>query len=278
MVNSAIAVADEAFSVLVCRPAPLAFDARGLSGLGLPQRLIALDELRDLLVERVVRGPAVDEVWRHLTLAARSWGPEWVVGAVGVAVPGLRAITARLSAGRSRLAEDIDAEVVAGFLAALRTVDLDRPRLWLRLMWVAWRAGHQAAQVWETSELPADLPSGSSTPRAPYGHPDLLLGRAVATGVLSAEEAELIGATRLGGILIESLAGSDISAGALRMRRVRAEHRLVQALKRGDISGPVLSARAVRDPAVQAQRDGLPARRTGRPATEPSRTRLSDAV
>jgi hypothetical protein len=197
MVISAITVADEAFSVLVCRPAPLAFDARGLSDLGLPQRLIALDELRDLLVERVVRGPAVDEVWRHLTLAARSWGPEWVVGAVGLAVPGLRAIAARLAAGRSRLAEDIDAEVVAGFLAALRTADLDRPRLWLRLMWVAWRAGHQAAQVWETSELPADLPSGSSTPRAPYGHPDLLLGRAVATGVLSAEEAELIGHQRV---------------------------------------------------------------------------------
>jgi hypothetical protein len=57
-----INVVDEAFSVLVCRPAPLAFDARNQPGLGLPNRVVPLDEVRDLLVRRVVNGPAVDEV------------------------------------------------------------------------------------------------------------------------------------------------------------------------------------------------------------------------
>ena len=259
MAISMINVVDEAFSVMVCRPAPLAFEARSHPGLGLPPRLVPLDELRDLLMRRVVKGPAVDAVWRQLVLSARSSGPEWVVGAVGVAVPGLRAIAARWSVGRPRLAEDIDSEVVAGFLAALREEELDGPRLWWRLMWVAWRAGHLAAKVRETSELPADLPGGSSTPRAPYGHPDLVLGRAVAAGVLTAEEAELIGETRIGGVLIESLAGqSDLSAGALRMRRVRAEHRLVRAIDQGIVSDVVLGATPARDLAVQARRDGLP--------------------
>jgi hypothetical protein len=114
-----------------------------------------------------------------------------------MAVPGLRAMATRLSAGRSGLAEDIDSAVVTGFVASLRGEDLDGPRLWLRLMWSAWRAGHLAARVHETAELPIDLPTGSSTPRAPYGHPDLLLGRAVAIGVLTGDEAELIGETRL---------------------------------------------------------------------------------
>ena len=281
MAVSMITAVDEAFSVLVCRPEPLVFDARGLPDAGLPQPVVALDELRELMVvRRVVSGPVVDTVWRRLVVAARSEGPEWSVGAVGMAVPGLRAIAARLGAGRPRSAEDledIDAAVVTGFVAAVRTEDLDRPRLWWRLMWVAWRSGHRAAQVRETSQLPADLPNGSSTPRAPYGHPDLLLGRAVASGVVSAEEAELIGETRLGGVLIEALAGRGVSAGALRMRRLRAEQRLVEAVQRGDLSGPVLGAEAARDPFVQARRDGLPVRPVRRPRHRAEAPRGADS-
>jgi hypothetical protein len=158
------------------------------------------------------------------------------------------------------LVEDIDSEVVTGFWTALRGEDLETARLWLRLMWAAWRSGHLAAQVRETCELPPDLTVGSSTPHAPYGHPDLLLGRAVATRVLTEEEAELIGETRLGETLIDTLAGPQgVSAGAIRMRRTRAEKRLVAAIERGDVnSDVVLGAVPVRDPAVQAHRDGLP--------------------
>ncbi|WP_229706616.1 hypothetical protein [Micromonospora sonchi] len=44
----------------------------------------------------------------------------------------------------ARHADDIDSEVLAGFLHALRTADLTAPRLWLRLCWATWRAGAAA--------------------------------------------------------------------------------------------------------------------------------------
>jgi hypothetical protein len=140
-------------------------------------------------------------------------------------------MAAALAVGRRHRAEDIDAEIVAGFLAGLRTVDLERPRLWLRLTWAAWRAGHHARRTDDVSALPDDLPGSSTTPQPPWGHPDLVLARAVAAGILTRHEAALIGDTRLGDVLIDDLADHyGLSPAALRMRRVRAERRLVAAL------------------------------------------------
>jgi hypothetical protein len=268
MSTSAITAADEAFAVLVARPAPLAFDARGIPGL--PGGHLDLLQLRDLLTRRGVPAPVVDAVWRRLVAQARDWGPAWMVAAVGMAVPGLTRVAARLSAGHPAHADDIASEVVAGFLHELRTTDLEAPRVWLRLLWAAWRAGLRAGQVRDLAELPDDLPSGATTPHVPYGHPDLLLGRAAAAAILTHEEADLIGETRLGEVLVEELADRrGVSAPVLRMRRRRAERRLVAALARG-IDDQVLTVRPVRDPRAQARLDGLPGsaaptRRAGRP-------------
>jgi hypothetical protein len=238
--SSAIAVADQAFTVLVAEPAPLVFDARGLPGLAGPQqRLLGLDELRRLLLDKAITGDAVDAVWRRLVEQARTWGPQWVVGAVGVAAPALTRMAAQLSAGRWHRAEDIDSEVLAGFLHALRHAALDPPRLWLRLTWAAWRAGEAAGRGHDVSALPDEMPGTSTTPHAPYGHPDLVLGRAVTAGILTTTEAALIGDTRLGDVLIDTLADHHgVSAPVLRMRRVRAERRLVAAIHRGDLTVP----------------------------------------
>jgi hypothetical protein len=248
VMRTAITQADTHFALLVCQPAPLAFDGRGIDGL--PDRMLPLDELRDILVAGVPR-PVQDAVWRQLAVAARSWGPAWVVGAVGVAVPGLTRMAARLSRGLPGQAEDIDSEILAGFLHALRTEDLDRPRLWLRLCWAAWRAGHAAGRVEDTVELPADLPTGAGAPRRPYGHPDLLLGRAVAAGVITAAQADLIGSTRLGDVLVEQIAAEHgVAASVIRMRRKRAERTLVKALTRGELS----TARPATRPAPRVSR------------------------
>jgi hypothetical protein len=256
MVTSAITAADEAFAVLVARPAPLAFDARGIPGL--PHRHVDLMELRKLLIGQAIRGPAVDQTWRRLATQARNWGPAWVIAAVGMAVPGLNGIAARLSTGQPQIAEDIDSEVVAGFLQALRTEDLNPPRVWLRLMWAAYRSGDRVRRVREVVELPADLPTGGSTPHVPYGHPDLLLGRAVVAGILTAYEAALIGDTRIGEVLIEQLADEQgTTAQVLRMRRQRAERVLLAALREGKISDVVLGAAPTRDLSTQARRDGI---------------------
>jgi hypothetical protein len=253
MTLSAITAADEAFTVLAVLPAPLAFDARGIEGL--PDRHLDLLELRAALTGRGLPVATTDVVWRRLAAQARAWGAEWVVAAVGVAVPGLRRVAVRLTAGCPQLAEDIDSEVVAGFLTELRAGDVQPPRVWLRLLWAAWRSGQAVLRVHDTTALPEEIPSWASTPRRPYGHPDLLLGRAVVAGVITAEQAALIGETRLGEVLVEQLADEQgVSAPVLRMRRQRAEQALLAALSRGSVGDLVRPARPGRDGPVQLHR------------------------
>lgn len=98
---------------------------------------------------------------------ARQWGPAWVVAATGIAVPGLARMAARLKTGRRGLGEDIESEMVTGFLTGLRRDDVDAPRVWLRLMWAAWRAGDRARRVRQDVELLADVPDTSRIPKSP---------------------------------------------------------------------------------------------------------------
>jgi hypothetical protein len=239
--SSALTAAETAFGFLTCQPAPLALDARPVPGL--PDQTMPLDELRDLLLAQPYDSDTTDALWRQLAHHARNWGPAWVVGAVGVALPGLTRMAAKITRGYPRHADDVDSEMLAGFLLALREAPLEPPRLWLRLCWAAWRAGAAVVKGEDAEELPLDMTTGSRTPSRPYGHPDLLLGRAAAAGLISAEAADLISATRLGDALIEQLAAEQgVSAPVLRMRRRRAERIVAAAVQRGDLSGPVRPA------------------------------------
>lgn len=247
--DTALSSAERAFELLTCEPAPLVFDARPVPGL--PDTTMPLDRLRTLLVYERYDSDTTDILWRQLARHAREWGPAWVVGAIGVALPALTHLAAKISYGRPRLADDVDSEVLAGFLAALRTTDLDRPRLWLRMCWAAWRAGAAVIRDQEGEELPLDLSTGSRTPRMPYGHPDLLLGRAAAAGLITGEAAELISATRFGDALIEQIAAEQgTTASALRMRRRRAERVVAAAITRGDLSGSFRSSAGIDDEAA----------------------------
>jgi hypothetical protein len=193
--------------------------------------------LRDLLLAATTEADTSDLVWRQLAHQAREWGPAWTVGAVGLALPGLTRLAARLSAGFATLADDIDSELLAGFLRALRTRDLQAPRVWLRLSWAAWRAGFTARRTDDLPQLPPDVPVGSRTPYRPYGHPGLVLGRAVTAGIITDTQAELISSTRLGDVLIEQIAAECGQPGSVvRMRRKRAERKLVAALQQGDLA------------------------------------------
>lgn len=248
--TSALAQAEQAFALLICEPAPLSFDARPVPGL--PDKTMPLDALRTMMLFERPDSDTIDATWRQLALHAREWGPAWVVGAVGVALPALTHFAAKFSRGYPRHAEDIDSEILTEFLRALKTADLDRPRLWYRLTWAAYRGGEAVIKkIRDTEELPLDLSSGSRTPKKPYGHPDLLLGRAAAAGLITSEAAELISATRFGDTLIEQLAAEKgVSASVLRMRRRRAERAVAAAVVRGDLSGPVRTPR--REPAMAA--------------------------
>jgi hypothetical protein len=66
----------------------------------------------------------------------------------------------------------------------------------------------------------------------PWGHPDFVLARAVAQGAITADEAELIGATRLEGLPLAT-AGEDrgLPYQTVKKIRLRAEYRLLAYLR-----------------------------------------------
>ena len=72
----------------------------------------------------------------------------------------------------------------------------------------------------------------ATAPPRPWGHPDFVLADAVAQGVISAAEAELISVTRLDSVPLTTAARQlGVPYDAARMRRSRAEDRVAQAIR-----------------------------------------------
>ncbi|MGX6606202.1 hypothetical protein ACWKSP_29375 [Micromonosporaceae bacterium Da 78-11] len=221
-------VAATAFRLLTTGPGPLSVDGAALGG-GLPARRIPLSELASILMHPSCGYPTSDRVWRLLISRARTEGPAWVVGAAGVALPGLRQAAYRLR----RYSGDVQAELLTAFVAASRTVKPGSARVAQRLLSATFTAARAALHANEPirTNAPAQVPVTAT------GHPDMVLARAVAAGVITAAEAELIGATRLESVSVAGYAQRlGKAAKAVYKARDRAEERLVSAIHSGVLS------------------------------------------
>lgn len=226
-------------------PAPLALDGAALGG-DLPARPLPLDELRTFLLRRSTAYPTRDRAMAELLRRAKS-EPAWLVGLAGVLLPGLRRIAGRVARdfpGNSTA--DVDAEILAGLVEAVRSIEPCSKRLAGRLLSVPWNRA-KAVRRAEVDYAGRKAPlSGSTPPERPWGHPDLVLARAVAADTITDEEAELIGATRVGDASLDALAAEwGIPYGTLRRRRYRAECRLVRWLSNGSSTVPSGSRRGL---------------------------------
>jgi hypothetical protein len=184
-------------------------------------------------------------VWRELIDRARTLKGDWRIVAVAMAMPALIRLAGGLARDFRGDPADLDNEILTGFLEALeQRVDLGQTRLYAKLCWAGFRAGYAARYADTPVVLIEDLDSDSSiVPHLPYGHPDLLLARAVAIRVLDQDDADLIIATWLEHETIEQVArrtGAD--ADVLRMRRLRAGRRLADAILDGLLSGALSQA------------------------------------
>lgn len=225
--------AREAFGWLTAGDHPVAVDGRHFDHL--PAREIPVDELRDLLLDQRCPRRVWDQVWTHVISHARIEGGTWTITAVGLALPMLTSLAARLTERYADDPSDIHAEVLRGFLDAMQTLDLAEGRITIRLRWAAYRAGHRA--LLDGMDGPTPKPPGfqSREPKPPAGHPDLILARAVEAGVLTRTEAELIGTTRLEGVeLADWPHHPGLTYEGLRSIRRRAENRLVAWLTESD--------------------------------------------
>ena len=124
---------------------------------------------------------ARNQVWAELVRRARAGTPAWIVGLVGIAMPGLRRAAATLSAGYRGDPADLQSEILTGFLAAMRALDLDdldAVPLASRLCWAAWRAGQALAYADAGyAARRRDLPDRVRRPGPALGPPGLRPGR-----------------------------------------------------------------------------------------------------
>lgn len=228
--DNSLDVARDTFTWLVTGPHPVSLDGRQFEGL--PNRQLALDEVRDHLLARSCTQATKDVVWKHLVLRSRAEGATWTVVAVGVALPALTSVAATLSARFADDPADVHGEVLRGFLTALATIDLRRPRIMLRLRWAAYRSGYRALAEALASPIPVADRFRSEAPHPPWGHPDLVLARAVRDGVLTETEAALILATRLEEVSVQDWATqNEMGEWAVYKARKRAEFRLLAYLR-----------------------------------------------
>jgi hypothetical protein len=160
-----------------------------------------------------------------------------VVAAVGVAMPGLRRVAGMLAAGWRGDTDDVDSELLIGFVARLKTIDLDVPRVCGRLIDAGLRAARRARDADSDAQLIHADVTGPIAPVHPWDNPDLVLARAVAAAVIDADEAKLIAATRLDNATVAQVAGRlGIAPSTASAWRGKAERRLAQAIADGELA------------------------------------------
>ncbi|MGW3774447.1 hypothetical protein [Actinomadura verrucosospora] len=234
--GNALTVAERSFKLLTTGPNPLAVDG-DLIGHGLPARTVDLTELRSLLLAKSASDDLKDAAWRELVHRARSGDPAWVVGCIGVAMPGLKSTAARvIRSSPSRLVDDIVSELVTEFVAQLARIDIERPHIAARLMLWA-RKGALRARGRDARHIPCD-PNELPVHHATYDlDPIMLLLEAARQQIITSAAAELVIATRLNGLSVQCMA-SDQGVPASRLYKLRqvAEGRLAAAIRDGRIS------------------------------------------
>lgn len=233
--SSPLDAAERAFTLLVQPPSHVGFDGRGFEGL--PDEILPLDQLKGLLLSPATSAEVRDAVWRELVIRARRDGPAWVVAAVGVAMPGLRRIAGMLAAGWRGDTDDLDSELIVGFVARLKTIDLGVARICGRLIDAGLRAARKARDADSDAQLIHADAAGPIAPIHPWDHPDLVLARAIAAAVIDADEANLIASTRLDNVTVAQVADKlGIAASTASAWRIKAERRLAEAIAAGELA------------------------------------------
>jgi hypothetical protein len=223
---------------LLCTgPKPLAVNGRTL-GHGLPRRMIPLHELASVLMHPATGHDAREAAWRLLVTRVRTGQDNAVIGACGVALPGLRKAAGRLARATSR--NDMQADLLEGFIKELPMVDTTRPGICGRLCNAAHCAARAALRKQEAAASgEANFAPGSTLPPAPFGHPDFVLARAVRAGVLTVAEADLLGATFLEHVPLAQYADRvGITRWAAYRRRDQAKLKLKAGIESGRLCDP----------------------------------------
>ena len=155
--------------LLTTGPNPLALDGTGVPGL--PDRPVPLGELKARLLHPSTRFEVRDAIVDELVARSQSDGGRWTVGLAGVLLPGLRRAVWPLVQACPAKADDIEAEALAAFLAAVARCQPGRPRLASRLCWLARTGATPAAARRAGRAGPARIRAGLGRPAPAVGPP-----------------------------------------------------------------------------------------------------------
>lgn len=210
-------------------------DGRQL-GWDLPQRPIALSELRPLLLSPTTSYATRDRAVAWVAKRARSGDEGWTLGLTWVLSPGLRRMRQRLVFAGADGA-DAEAELFAGLLQAAHERRFDGRRgVAASLCWRAYHAAYRALGLDRShSDRPLALDLLVTPPPIPApglrANPEAVLDAAVSGGVLTAADAEIVATTRIDNRTLAEVAGEvGLRTATLQKRRARAEARLAAVL------------------------------------------------
>ncbi|MCP3802078.1 hypothetical protein NLX83_22695 [Allokutzneria sp. A3M-2-11 16] len=222
---------DARFLTEIDKNPPLVLDGWQI-GADVPDRPIRLDELREMLLKRRTDHSVKDGAWSLLVERAQTGCKRWTLGAIGVMLPGLSSAATRITNSYGGERADVEAEVLMGFLEALKVVDPRRRELSRHLWKLAFERGACSRRA-SRSVRDVSGPLRGTSMQPPSGHPDLVLMRAVEDGVITPLDSELIGRTRLEKQRLSSVTRDlKVSLSDGEPRRQAAEQRLISHLLR----------------------------------------------
>lgn len=193
---------------------------------------LPLSVVRSILADPATPVPEADVIWRTLIGRARGNGGTWVLAAVGCALPRIRSGIWHATRDRQVERDEATQAALAAFTEALLTRD---PVPIAGVLDELVRPAHNAAQTVADRVARDRIAhcklSASIPPPTPSGHVDFVLADLVRDGVITREEAELIGRHRIEGTSLRRLA-DESGDYPVRLSRVLrdAEDRVVRAL------------------------------------------------
>lgn len=185
-------VVERRFLAMTAEPLPTTLDCAEL-GCGLPAAEMPLDQVRVLLLKRRTSWVTKNAVWQELVRRAHTMPEPWTTVAAAMMMPGLKHIGGKLGTRYPGERNDLDSEILEGFLQALDLAEAGTPKVHAQLYWAAFRRGHEACnRERRVQSSRADMNESTAKYRCPDGHPDIVLANAMRRGVVTPQEADLV--------------------------------------------------------------------------------------
>ncbi|MER6385010.1 hypothetical protein ACWDBP_00095 [Streptomyces sp. NPDC001233] len=231
---SSLEEVESAFLALAAAPWPLSLPGSLLTGSAADALPVTV--VRARLVHPSCTAEARARVWCEVLGRRQKQGEPWGTVAVGLTVPGLRRVLARLRRPAEVEACELEQEVLAAVCTELAALPVEEPEAGLRLLRAGDRAAHRLVYAAQRARRAAVVPLNEETVPQPVsrgGSAEVfaVLEKAVHAGVLGEEEAELIAQTRVERqVMAKAAEAVGMSVRAAFRRRSAAEQRLAAAL------------------------------------------------